>query len=376
MKNYTYDDYLEEMFGEPELQRHKAGDRVKWVLTLIAFILIGVMLVGIIFGWFDKLLEKPAEEEQQEPTANAVVDVTESHGIVLASAGIPQTLYSEYGISAQAENAFTLTAKVQPVNADNTNVAWSVAFVNPSSSWANGKQASDYIFITAIGKTATVACLQPFGEKIKVRVASEENAEIFAECTCEYVKRLSNFTFTPAVINFGNTSYTQVADFGVGTITPTLTVKITKVVLDDTFANRVKTNFSSEGCSYPYRFDTDWWFNSGNTAEYIKINEANKTFSKEYSSDFQTWFTYMDETDYSSSELNELAGCINRAFRLATKNYTGKQGTMTVQYTVTYNNVTYNSETVSVPVTFDGVSNAVSVTGVEMEDGVPSTLIY
>ena len=49
-----------------ELYEHKRSDTIKWVLTLLAFILVGVMLAGIILGWFDKKEEPPAEEEQTE----------------------------------------------------------------------------------------------------------------------------------------------------------------------------------------------------------------------------------------------------------------------------------------------------------------------
>ncbi len=37
-----------------ELQQHKTSNTVKWILTLIAFILIGVLLIGIILGWFER----------------------------------------------------------------------------------------------------------------------------------------------------------------------------------------------------------------------------------------------------------------------------------------------------------------------------------
>ena len=43
-----------------ELYEHKRSDTIKWVLTLLAFILVGVMLAGIICGWFDKK-DEPAE---------------------------------------------------------------------------------------------------------------------------------------------------------------------------------------------------------------------------------------------------------------------------------------------------------------------------
>ena len=52
-----------------ELYEHKRSDTVKWVLTFLAFILVGVMLAGIILGWFDKKEEPPAEEEQTEQAA-------------------------------------------------------------------------------------------------------------------------------------------------------------------------------------------------------------------------------------------------------------------------------------------------------------------
>ena len=52
-----------------ELYQHKRSDTIKWVLTLLAFILVGVMLAGIILGWFEKKEESPAEEEQTEQAA-------------------------------------------------------------------------------------------------------------------------------------------------------------------------------------------------------------------------------------------------------------------------------------------------------------------
>ena len=58
MYDYDYDYSLFE---------HKKSDTVKWVLTLVAFLIVGVMLAGIICGWFEKE-EKQPQEEQQEQT--------------------------------------------------------------------------------------------------------------------------------------------------------------------------------------------------------------------------------------------------------------------------------------------------------------------
>ena len=46
-----------------ELEKHESGDKIKWILTLIAFILVGVMLTGVICGWFEK---KEPEKEQED----------------------------------------------------------------------------------------------------------------------------------------------------------------------------------------------------------------------------------------------------------------------------------------------------------------------
>ena len=91
-----------------------------------------------------------------------------------------------------AETAYTLTATVTPAHAMNKEVDWSVAFVDPESSWAKGKTASDYVTVTPESDgalTATVECLQAFGEQIKVIVTSREDPAITAECVCDYAQR-------------------------------------------------------------------------------------------------------------------------------------------------------------------------------------------
>ena len=37
-----------------ELFNHQKSDTVKWVCTLLAFLIVGVLIAGIICGWFDK----------------------------------------------------------------------------------------------------------------------------------------------------------------------------------------------------------------------------------------------------------------------------------------------------------------------------------
>ena len=85
-----------------ELYEHKRSDTVKWVLTLLAFILVGVMLTGVILGWFDKKEEPPVEEEQQQQTEEGgelVVNDGISNGISLMSVKIAAADFEAYGVS-------------------------------------------------------------------------------------------------------------------------------------------------------------------------------------------------------------------------------------------------------------------------------------
>ena len=126
-----------------ELQQHKTADTVKWVLTLIAFILVGIMIIGIILGWFER---KETKQEQQTDTAQTsqsmVVGESTENGISLLSARAAVPV-------AQALESVTLTATVKPDNtAENTGVDWDIKWKNASSSWANGKSVTSYVTVT------------------------------------------------------------------------------------------------------------------------------------------------------------------------------------------------------------------------------------
>lgn len=113
--------------------------------------------------------------------------------------------------SAQDETGLTLTATVKPDNATNQKVDWKVEFMNPSSAWATGKAVTDYVTLTpeAEGsKTATVKCVAPFGEQIKITVTSQENEEFSASCTVDYAAKLTrtNVTFAAASGLAGDTA--------------------------------------------------------------------------------------------------------------------------------------------------------------------------
>ena len=175
-------------------------------LFILSWVFFG-LLYG--FGGIDfSVLEIPVAEN----TANgggAVIGEGESNGVKLTSTKIAEEDYAEYGISPLAETAYTLTATVTPANAVDKTVDWSVMFVDPAASWANGKTVTDYVTVTPTSDgalTATVECLQAFGEQIKVIVASRVSSTVNATCTVDYAQKITGMRvyFEPS-----NSSYSS-----------------------------------------------------------------------------------------------------------------------------------------------------------------------
>lgn len=181
------------------LNQHVKSDKVKWIITGIALVLILAILGGVLAAvltetnpkdWF----EQPAEEETETP------DVTDGDGNEMESGKVYPMPSSMIFATTAAESGITVKATVTPDNATNKNLIWSVEWVNPSSSWATGKTVSEYISLVKNGAdTATVSCLKAFGEQAKIVVTSESNPEAKAECTLDYKQRttgVSSFEYT------------------------------------------------------------------------------------------------------------------------------------------------------------------------------------
>ena len=112
--------------------------------------------------------------------------------------------------SRTASEGITLETFVEPSFATKTAVDWTVSFANPDSTWATGKTVTDYVTITPTedgSLTATLECLQPFGEQIIVSVVSREKREVSDTCPLEYMRRVesvslrvgNDYVFTPGI---------------------------------------------------------------------------------------------------------------------------------------------------------------------------------
>ena len=157
-----------------DLYQHVKSDKVKWVLTLVAFIIVAVMLAGIICGWFEK--KEETEEQPAEIVADGgmVVGNAQGSGVALMSTKIMSAEYEDYGVNALADTAYTLTATIEPSDATNKAVTYSYVTVRQESEGS---------------LKATVTCLKAFGEQVIITCTVDDNLDLKATCTVDYLRK-------------------------------------------------------------------------------------------------------------------------------------------------------------------------------------------
>lgn len=201
----------------------------KILSVFLAFVIVAGAITGLVFWKRGNIEFHPIEQEQASEERNGGVIIGESEGenMEVKSMRIAPENYAAYGVSAMAETAYTLTATVIPDNeAENTGIAWSVAWANAASEWATDKTVTEYVTITpqgetaALSKKATVECLQEFAEQIIITATSVDNGEAFATCTVDYAQKIKGITLKFGDINVnlgGETSITwEVNSSGTG----------------------------------------------------------------------------------------------------------------------------------------------------------------
>lgn len=256
----------------------------------LALLLIGATVVGSSFlgafaalSYFEKKEQTSVEETVQ--TSNPMVISGENgNGISLMKTMLTSGDYGEYGVSATAETAYTLTATVTPSDAGNQLLDWSIAWVNGNSTWAKGKTVTDYVTVVPVtsgGKTATVSCLQAFGEQIKITVKTKGDASKFANCMVDYAQRVQNvelyfgnvpinlggittvkYELSPTVSGPGGQIYANIETSDVYTIAETFSKKVTLgYVKDGTESIYFRlTNGHPSGMAFTEKLNTENWY--------------------------------------------------------------------------------------------------------------------
>lgn len=264
------------------LKRHVKGGKVKWVITVIAFLVVAVILVGIALqvfmpegqrpsNWVNNVQDgQPNEQDEQPAEANrgeAVIgDITE-RGVSLKAVKLSATDYASNGVSPLALSAYTLTATVLPENATNKAVTWSMAWDNAQSEWASGKDISDYILLSGTDSlTVTVTCLEPFGEPLTITCTSQDNAEAQATCSVNFRQAVSSFglKFTAEGQEYDITTSPTLPISG--EYTSEATYEKTAGTIESEFATSVQISFTD---SFKLAMEESWGISWGKGYNYV-----------------------------------------------------------------------------------------------------------
>lgn len=380
-----------------ELKNHINSDKIKWIVTFVAFILVGVLFAGIFAGWF----KVPAAKDEEPAAIEEVGGAMAGHGgmiagkpsdeykqVQLTSAVIPVAMYEEYGIDpVSADTAMTLRATIEPADADNKKVDWTIAWSNSSSSWATGKDIAQYATVVPSSDgalTATVTCKQAFGEPFIVTVKSRESAELTAQCTFDYVKRISNIgvKFSAESVAFDTTyTVTSTPTYGVGTVQGVFAETSYDIALTDDFKNAISAIYAPGKTPTGGDLKENDFYYSFATSDAIGITydvvQKNFKFRTDAANTFARFSKHVSGQLSSTSKGNRVMplafnttrsvaeNTFNNAFKKALGNIGSKAPmTFTLGYTYTYESKSYAGTSVTVDMKFDTSSLVVLPTGV------------
>lgn len=206
-----------------ELHEHKKGDAIKWI---IAFTLIAVLFVGVIGSFIyvnrnitgttetpETEVTNPVEENPEAPLANDFSTVIESTSMLRLASGPAM---------AAADNSVTktITATVNP-DSSTSSISWNLAFANPSSTWATGKNISDYVELgypnAEDTRVVTLTCKQAFGEQMILTATANMDSTKSATCTIDYYKRIVGYNKTGSSALFTGNKITAENVYSFGT---------------------------------------------------------------------------------------------------------------------------------------------------------------
>ena len=261
------------------------------VLSVVVVLLIGVLIASICMQGFTNPDPFGLFAKDEDPSISGgggmVVDPDDPNANMMKLSVSPKSVAS----SAEDSKTKVLTATVEPAEAPQ-EVDWAIAFVNPASEWATGKTVTDYVTITPESdgaKTATVKCLQAFGEQIEVTVSARSDASKNATCTVDYLSSVnidwSNEMTNSSIPHKCNNYFHY--EKGVGTIAPT------KITASIDVSPLVKTIFF-EGYSTLGNYPVD--LSSFDTYKVISI-DASSSYGDIMPIPFLSGFYFLSNSD-------------------------------------------------------------------------------
>ena len=312
-------------------------------------------------GWGKGLGGEVTVEGAESPM---LVTAGEANGVLMDCRILSLAEYDEYGIDTQAESAYTITATIKPVAADDKRVEWSVA---PKSGNTN---ATDYITLTQNGLSATVACKQAFDVQFIVTCKSLDNPNAKATCVLDYVQRVTGVTVNMPKLNSQTAEVTYTTQSSKYTIPSNIGVTFSNFVFNADFGGEFSADIGDGGLPV----NAFLWLHPTYTNQLVQYTSTGLKFlhGGSIAADSQCDVCvdgligcicaisgqYLDYFDYDEGDI--IAG-----FRMASEEYA--LGTVDITVSSTYGGKTYNSLTKSVEIWVDGASVHVPVTGLSLD---------
>lgn len=130
-------------------------------------------------------------------------DVVTAEGVRLSMAKLAAEHYEDYGISAQAESAVTLTITVEPDYAQDKTFDWTYRLKDSDSDYLMGTNAngrpqqyplSDFFSLRVADDTlsAVAECKRDFWEQFEIVATYRTNPYIQVSCTCDYIQKMKS----------------------------------------------------------------------------------------------------------------------------------------------------------------------------------------
>lgn len=351
----------------------------KSVLSIISVLILVVALLCVCVGCqtIGNIKDKAEEiyddiNESLKSDSNMVIGESRAHGMRLNSARIAEEDFDDYGISPLSDSAYTLTATVEPANADDKRVEWTVGVASGS----NNITVSDYITLSANGLTATITCLQPFNRQFKVTVTSIDNSEVSASCTLDYVEKLTGVTVNmPQLDSPTLTGVTYTTESSIYTIKANISVQFSNfcfnTLLTECFRSELEIaadDTNSLRCLYPTYADTLLSY-TDNGLHFLHSSSITALTQDCCIEGLIGCFYVLGSQHMSYHDESEVIA----AFRDALYYVYEDLGTVDISISSSYNGTTYSTINKTVHIYVDGDSIHIPVTALSLSN---SSLVF
>ena len=246
-----------------------SGAKITAIIALFLSLIVGAYVVlSLVFHSWNPVKWTETKQDQtdgtndgdgedKDPSDDELVNSGENKGILLRSARIASEQYEDYGIDAQANTAYSITATVNEDAADKS-VIGSVHWKDDSSTWATGKNINDYVTLNQTvqyGLDFTFTVKQAFSEPVMIKVASCMDSGIYGTAQVDHLKELKSFkaVLNPSYgtdigrINVGENMNTIeiTPNFGGGTVEGTISNYKTTFTTNAYFRTELKSKLNA-----------------------------------------------------------------------------------------------------------------------------------